>query len=195
MFNRHQFFHPRYAPVYIPILLSLLGALVFSYGDREFLSHLFEHRLSPAYIIISPFLHLGAAHFLLNAMALHYIGGQLLLPAIGAKRFTIILITAALTSQLINTLISPYPAIGISGAVMALLSCSLYPFGRLPMKLLFIHDILRLKPFLFRNIALFIVAIDICGIIFGWHFFAHWAHLGGFATGLAFGYIIFRRFR
>lgn len=195
MFNQHQFFHRSYAPIYVPTALSLIGTLVFNFADREFLYLIFQNSLSPTYILVSPFLHGGFAHFLFNAMALHFIGGQLLLPAIGARRFVILFVVAALASQLFNTWVSPNPAIGISGAIMAMLSCSLYPFGRLPMRLLFIHDILNLKPFPLRYIALFIVGLDICGIVFGWNFFAHWAHLAGFTVGMAAGYLIFRTFR
>ena len=75
------------------------------------------------------------------------------------------------------------PRIGISAAVLGMLSCALYPYGRAPMKFLFIHDVLRLPPFPLYGVAAFIVMLDIAGVLLGWGYFAHWAHLGGFAAG------------
>ena len=74
-----------------------------------------------------------------------------------------------------------------------MLSCALYPYGRAPMKFLFIHDVLRLPPFPLYGVAAFIVMLDIAGVLLGWGYFAHWAHLGGFAAGGVVGWLIFRR--
>lgn len=93
----------------------------------------------------------------------------------------------AIAGHLANNIFGGAPAIGISAAVLAMLGCALHPFGRLPVKLLLIHDILRLPPFRLSSVAGFIVALDVAGILFGWGFFAHWAHLAGFASGWLYG--------
>ena len=187
-----RFFHPDYAPIYVPILLSLAGAIFFMQSDSLTLLTLLSNRWSLHYFLATPFIHGGAGHFLLNTLALHYIGGMMLLPLLGKKQFSLLLLVAAVTANLVNNLLSEAPAIGFSGAIMGVVACALYPYARAPMRLLFIHDILRLPPFQFRYIVAFIVALDILGIIFNWHFFAHWAHLGGFAAGLIFGALRFK---
>lgn len=161
-------------------------------ADNEQILHIFHDRWTLRYFLASPFVHAGAAHLLLNVMALHYIGGMMLLPLIGARRFILLFVGAALVATAVNNLMTPAPAIGISAAVMALLSCSLYRYADAPMKLLLLHDLLRLPPFRLRHLAAFIVALDVLGVVFGWHFFAHWAHLTGFAVGLAAGQFFFR---
>lgn len=186
-----NFLSPNYAPVYVPLALSLAGLLFYMLGEPRQLHFLLQERWSLRYFITAPFIHAGGAHFLFNAMALHYLGGLLLLPLLGKKHFIALLVCAALCGSLINNLFSNAPAIGLSGAIMGILSCGLYAYGKAPMRLLFIHDVLRLPPFQYRYIAAFVVLLDIAGIIFGWGFFAHWGHLGGFAAGLLFGYLRF----
>lgn len=187
-----RFFHANYSPIYVPAVLSFAGTLFYLYADRLQLIALLADRWSLHYLIATPFIHAGAAHFIFNVMALHYVGGQMLLPLMGRRHFIALLAIGAIVGNLLNNILSPTPAIGISSAIMALLACALYPYGKVPMKFLFIHDILRLPPFQFRHIAAFIVALDICGIIFNWHFFAHFAHLGGFVSGAVFGYFRFK---
>ena len=189
--NLHRFFHPGYAPVYVPAVLSLAGALFYTYGDRLTLLEILSDRWSPHYLFASPFIHGGLLHCLFNVMVLHYIGGGMLLPLVGKRFFIALLVMGVVGGTLANNLLSNTPAIGISSGLMALLGCAVFPYGRAPMKLLLIHDILRLPPFQFRYLIAFVVLLDILGILFGWHFFAHWAHLGGFAVGIAAGY---RRF-
>lgn len=189
----HRFFHPDYAPIYVPALLSLAGTLFYLQADRLQLIALLSDRWSLHYLLAAPFVHSGLAHLVLNTAALHYIGGNMLLPLVGRRLLVALLVAGIFAGNLLNNLLSPAPAIGISSGLMAIIACALYPYGRMPMKLLFIHDFLRLPPFQYRYIVAFIFAMDILGIVLGWHFFAHWAHLGGFASGLAIGYLRFRR--
>lgn len=188
-----RFFHPDYAPVYVPALLSLAGTLFYLYGARDALLEILSQRWSVHYLLATPFIHAGWGHFLLNMMVLHYIGGTMLLPLVGKYRFVILLASGAIAGNVVNNLFAPVPAIGLSSALTALLGCAIYPYGKAPMKLLLIHDILRLPPFPFRYIVAFVALVDVCGIVFGWGFFAHWAHLGGLASGLIAGYVRFRR--
>ena len=195
MLNRRFRPNPKETSFYLAAILSALGTLVYLSSDARLLHWIIADRWTIRYFLIAPFIHAGLAHFLLNIMALHFLGRLILLPTIGAKHFTLLLILAATNGLLLNNLFSESPAIGISAAVMGVLACSLPRYGNLPMKLLFIHDLLRLPPFRLRNIAIFVVLLDIAGIVFGWHFFAHWGHLGGFVTGLAYGYALYRPIR
>lgn len=142
----------------------------------------------------APFIHAGLPHFLLNVMGLHFIGGQMVLPLVGARRFTALFALAAACGIAANNIFGGgVPAVGISAAVLGMLSCSLYRFGRAPVKLLLINDLLRMRPFPLWKAAAFMAALDVAGIIFGWTLFAHWAHLAGFAAGGVWGWFAFRR--
>ena len=193
MFDFRRFFHPYYIPIYLPAVLSLIGTLFFLFGDRTTLIWMLHDRWSLTYFLCAPFIHSGVFHLILNVFFLHYVGGQMLLPIIGARRFILLFVTAAVVGNIVNNLVSIVPAIGISAATMSILACTLYRYGEMPMKFLLLHDLLRLPPFQLRYLAAFAVLVDIAGIIFNWHFIAHGAHLGGFATGLVFGAYFFRR--
>lgn len=192
MFDFRRFFHPYYMPICIPTMLSLVGVL-FYHADRSALLEILHARWSVGYFLVSPFVHAGMLHFLLNVMLLHYVGGMMLLPVIGRRRFVILFAIAAIAGNVANNLFSEAPAVGMSAAVMGILATSLYRYGDAPMRLLLIHDLFRLPPFPLRYIVAFVVLLDVAGIIFRWNFIAHWAHLGGFAAGLLFGAYVFRR--
>ena len=192
IYSGRRWLIPGYWPIYLIIALSAVGTIFFINRDIN-LVMLLSRPWSLSYILLSPFLHAGLGHFILNAFALHFIGGQLLLPILGARLFLVLFAVAAVSGTVANNILGDAPAIGISAAILGMLSCALYPFGRVPMKLLFIHDILRLRPFPLWGVAAFVVMLDLAGIIFGWQSFAHWAHLAGFATGGIFGWFIFRQ--
>ena len=88
--------------------------------------------------------------------------------------FAVVCRLSLFAGTLLNNFLSDAPAIGISAAVLGMLSCALYPYGRAPMKFLFIHDVLRLPPFPLYGVAAFIVMLDIAGVLLGWGYFAHW---------------------
>lgn len=186
---------PRFIPGYWPIYLlgaaSLGGTLFLPFASDAALHFIFADQWSLQYLLLSPFIHSGAAHLLLNVMALHFIGGQMLLPLLGARRFLWLFAVAALAGVVVNNALGAAPAAGISAAVLGILACALHRFAHLPMRLLLIHDLLRLRPFPLWKVAVFLVCLDIAGIVFDWHFFAHWAHLGGFVGGGVFGGFLF----
>lgn len=152
----------------------------------------FQSRWSLPYLVLAPFVHGNFLHLALNLMAFYYIGCGMLRPLIGNKLLILLFLVSIAMGHLLNNLMSDSYAIGISGGVMGILVASLYQYSKAPMKIALLHDIFRWRPFPLRNIVIFIVGLDICGIIFGWYFFAHWAHLGGFFGGLIMGYIIFK---
>ena len=187
-----RFFIPGFEPVYIIGALSFAGALLLQYPP-EWLGAMLKSRWSPQYLLLATFMHAGLWHALLNTAGLFFIGGQMLLPHLGARRWTLLFAAGALAGHLANNILGGAPAVGISAAVLSMLGCAIFPYGSMPVKLLLIHDILRLPPFRLSSVAGFVVALDIAGILLGWSFFAHWAHLAGFATGAAYGYLKFRR--
>ena len=148
-------------------------------------------RWSPGYLLVAPFMHAGVGHLLMNLLALHFVGGQMTLPMLGARRFLLLFFLAMFAGNIGNNFLGDAPAVGISAALMGVFSCALFRHGRAPMRLLLLHDVLRLRPFPLWKAAAFLVGLDIVGIVFGWQFFAHWAHLSGFATGLLFGRLHF----
>ncbi|MGI9298141.1 MAG: rhomboid family intramembrane serine protease [Gammaproteobacteria bacterium] len=182
-------FVPGYWPVYAIAAASVCGALSFSSdAARHFV---FAGQWSPQYLVLSPFVHAGAAHLFLNVLGLHFIGGQMLLPFLGAWRFLFLFAATAAAGTIGNNIFGGGPAAGISAAVLGMLSCALHRFARTPMRLLLIHDLLRLRPFPLWTVAAFVVFLDVAGIVFGWRFFAHWAHLAGFAAGGIAGFFLF----
>ena len=187
-----RYFIPNHWPIY-----AIGGASVaFTLFSRELAPFIFtENMWSPVYLLGSPFIHAGAGHLLFNVLALHYIGGMLLLPLLGTRRFLALFFLAAIVAGAANNIISGIPAAGISAAVLAMFSCALYRYAYTPMKLLFIHDLFRLRPFAMWKLGAFIVGLDVAGIVFGWGFFAHWAHLTGFAVGGVFGWFALARRR
>lgn len=184
-------FIPGYWPVYLPAAASVVGALAFS--SPAAMEFVFAGKWSPQYLLLSPFVHAGVAHLLLNILGLHYIGGQMLLPFLGAWRFLFLFATGALAGAVGNNVFGGGPAAGISAAVLGMLACSLHRFARTPMRLLLLHDLLRLRPFPLWTCAAFVVALDVAGLVFGWRLFAHWAHLSGFAAGGICGFFLFSR--
>ena len=182
---------PAKRPIHIIIALSAAGWLFFE-SDPARALRILSARWSPEYWLLSPFFHGALWHFLLNAMALNFLGGPLL-RILGARRFVALFIAAAVAANLANNLFADAPAVGVSGAILGLLACMTYPFGQAPMKFLLLHDLLRLPPFPLWKIAAGLALLDVAGIVLRWEFFAHWGHLGGFLCGLAMGWIFFRR--
>ncbi|MGU9951058.1 MAG: rhomboid family intramembrane serine protease [Gammaproteobacteria bacterium WSBS_2016_MAG_OTU1] len=179
-------------PIYIVGVACLIGTLFFYSASAEIKYALFSERWSISYLLLTPFVHASITHLFMNMLALHFIGGQLLLRVVSRVQFLVVLAAAAFGGSIINNILSNAPAVGISGGLMGIFSCCLYRYARMPMKLLLIHDVLGLPPFPLWKMAAFVVMLDVLGIIFQWGFFAHWAHLAGFAVGAALGFVIFR---
>lgn len=183
--------NPAKRPIHIIIALSGAGWL-FVETSPDAAGSILAARWAPEYWLLAPFFHGALWHFLLNAMALNFLG-EPMLRLLGAKRFVALFAVGTIAGNLANNLFAQSPAIGISAAVLGILAAMTYPFGRAPMKFLVLHDLLRLPPFQLWKIAAGLAALDIAGIIFQWGVFAHWGHLGGFLSGLAAGWLFFRR--
>ena len=144
------------------------------------------------YFLFAPLLHGGFLHVLFNTMVWRFLG-HLLLRVIRPGHLAGVFALGWVSASAVNTLMTPHPAIGISGAVFAVVGLALFPFGQLPVRLLLIHDLFRLQPFRLRNVVLVLMSIDIAAIAFDFQFFAHWAHLGGLLCGVGCGIILYRR--
>ena len=178
-------------PIHTLIALSCAGWLFYE-SDPASAQKIVSAQWLPAYWLLAPFFHGALWHFLLNAMALNFLGGPML-RILGARRFLELFAVCAFAGNLANNLFGDSPAIGISGAVLGILGCMTYPYGRAPVKFLVIHDLLRLRPFPLWKVAAGLALLDATGILFNWGFFAHWGHLGGLAAGMAMGWLHFRR--
>ena len=177
-------------PIHLLIALSCAGWL-FLESDRA-AAGILSDRWSPAYWLLAPFFHGALWHFLLNALTLNFLG-EPLLRILGPRRFLGLFAACACGGNLANNLFGQNPAVGISGAVLGILACMTYPHGRAPVKFLVIHDLLRLPPFPLWKVAAGLALLDVAGILLGWEVFAHWGHLGGFASGMGMGWLYFRR--
>ena len=177
--------------IYVFVALSGAG-WVFVEVAPEVARNILAERWTPEYWVLAPFFHGALWHFLLNAMALNFLG-EPMLRALGERRFVTLFAVGILAGNLANNLFAESPAVGISAGVLGILAAMTYPFGRAPMKFLVLHDLLRLPPFQLWKIAAGLVGLDVAGIVFQWGVFAHWGHLGGFLAGLVAGWVFFRR--
>lgn len=104
---------------------------------------------------------------------------------LGQEQFLALYLSAGVfssfTSYLHKVVVSqPGFSLGASGAIMAILAfvCTQYPDTRL--------SILFLPQFTFTagSAIQVICGMDLAGVLFGWRFFDHAAHLGGAAMGI-----------
>lgn len=125
------------------------------------------------------FTHAGWAHLLFNMYAL-WLFGSMLERNWGGVKFLIFYLACGLGAAVAQLYVvpSPVPAVGASGAVMGLLAAFAYTYPNVQFFII---------PFPFAIKAKWIVvayaAIDLFGGISGGDGIAHFAHLGGLATG------------
>ena len=126
-----RFFIPGFAPVYIIGGASFAGALLLQYPP-DWIYALLHNHWSPQYLLLATFMHAGFWHALLNSAALFFIGGQMLLPLLSTGQWLWLFGGGALAGHLANNLFGNTPAVGISAAVLAMLGCAIFPFGKMP---------------------------------------------------------------
>ena len=105
MINLQRFFIPGYRAVYIISAASIAGTLIFAAGN-EWLYRLLTDRWTLQYLLLSPFMHAGLMHMILNIMGLHFIGGQMLLRLIGEKWFLLLFAASTFAGTLLNNFLS-----------------------------------------------------------------------------------------
>lgn len=134
----------------------------------------------PYQLVTHMFAHGGFFHILFNMYAL-WLFGAVLEKTWGPKRFLIFYLVCGLAAGITEMFLVPQgAAIGASGAVMGLLAAFAYTFPNVQFYILPIPFPIKAK-----YLAMIYAAIDIFGQFSGYGGdIAHFAHLGGLATGL-----------
>ncbi|KAJ8968563.1 hypothetical protein NQ314_002227 [Rhamnusium bicolor] len=142
-----------------------------------------EHVCIP--MILSTFSHYSGFHLLANMYVLHSFSTGAV-HSLGKEQFLALYLTAGVVSSFTSYMYKiimkqPGLSLGASGAIMAILGyvCTQYPDTRL--------GIILLPIFTFSagTAIKFIIGLDTAGVIMGWKFFDHAAHLGGAACGIS----------
>jgi len=139
-------------------------------------------------MVLSTFSHYSAFHLFANMYVLHSFSTGAV-NALGKEQFLGLYLSAGVFSSLASyvykaVVSQPGLSLGASGAIMAILAyvCARYPETQL--------SILFLPMYTFSAAAAIkvIMGIDLAGILLGWKFFDHAAHLGGASLGLLWCY-------
>lgn len=135
-------------------------------------------------MILSTFSHYSGFHLLANMYVLHSFSTGAV-HGLGKEQFLALYLSAGVISSFTSFLYKvvtkqPGLSLGASGSIMAVLCyvCMQYPDTKLGIILL---------PFITFSAGTalkFIVGLDTAGVLLGWRFFDHAAHLGGAATGI-----------
>lgn len=137
----------------------------------------------PWTLLSSMFLHGSGAHLLFNMYALLIFGG-LIEQRIGSKRFLGVYLFAGLFAGILYSLFSSVPALGASGAIMAVLGLAIMLLPHLKVLFFFVF------PMSLRTAGIIFALIDIVGLFNPHSGVAHLAHLGGLFVGLVYGYYL-----
>jgi len=148
----------------------------------------------PWILFTSMFLHGGFLHLFFNMYVLLMFGG-LIEQRIGSKRFLFIYVLGGLFAGGLYSLFPPInpetglgvPALGASGAIMAILGLVIMLLPDL--KVLFFFII----PMSMRTAGIIFAAFDLFGLFNPASGIAHLAHLGGLAVGLVIGYYLVKQ--
>lgn len=122
------------------------------------------------------FLHAGIFHILFNMLALYWFGGRVE-ERLGSNRFITLYVLSGIGGAALS-FITPHVAIlGASGAIMGvMMAYAMY----WPRARFFIYGVIPVEAWL---LVVIYVITDIAGVGFGGGAVAHFAHLGGLATG------------
>ncbi|XP_045451568.1 presenilins-associated rhomboid-like protein, mitochondrial [Melitaea cinxia] len=136
-------------------------------------------------MVLSTFSHYSTLHLAANMYVL-YSFMPAAVASLGKEQFVAMYLSAGVVSSFASFLYKvllnqPGLSLGASGAIMAVLSyvCMQYPDTKL--------SIIFLPMYTFAAGAAIkvIMSIDLAGVILGWKFFDHAAHLGGALFGMA----------
>jgi membrane associated rhomboid family serine protease len=138
----------------------------------------------PWTIITYMFLHGGVTHILFNMIALYYFGMRVE-ERLGERHFITLYLLSGVGGALLSLVVSPFVAIiGASGAIMGvMMAYAMY----WPRDKMYVWGVLPVESWMLVGVY---VLLDIGGFGAG---IAHFAHLGGFATG--FLYLKWLQFR
>ncbi|KAI9790514.1 MAG: hypothetical protein M1816_005021 [Peltula sp. TS41687] len=140
-------------------------------------------------IVGNIFSHQQFSHYLINMAILWYIGTKLH-DQIGRANFLAIYLSAGVVGSLLS--LSSYvlaanlvsSSLGASGAITGIMGCWCLINSQAQFRLLFIPED-WLPPFSSTMLLVSLLAVEVTGIVFRFKGVDHWAHLGGFLTGMA----------
>jgi membrane associated rhomboid family serine protease len=178
---------------------AIIGAttasfLVFEYLIGTYPRALVLEGLSPLGMVGHVLLHAGWIHLAGNMIFL-FVFGNAVAAKLGNLRYLGAYVLLALCAAFAHLLFDGDPAVGASGAVSGVMGLFLvlYPDNSVSCILVY--------PYMWRRgggvfeargmwMILYWTAFDIVGAFFGWGNTAYWAHLGGFAGGVALGLLL-----
>ncbi|XP_075985724.1 rhomboid family intramembrane serine protease rho-7 [Anticarsia gemmatalis] len=135
-------------------------------------------------MLLSTFSHYSAMHLAANMYVL-YSFMPAAVASLGKEQFTAMYLSAGVISSFASfvykvLLNQPGLSLGASGAIMSVLAyvCVQYPDTRL--SIIF----LPMYTFAAGTAIKVIMSVDLAGVVFGWKFFDHAAHLGGALFGM-----------
>lgn len=181
-----NFYNASLILILVNIVVFLLQFLLGENFTKLFMLVPADVLIRPWTLLTSMFLHGSPAHLLFNMYAL-FIFGSLIEQRIGTKRFVTIYIFAGLFAGIIYSVFSTIPALGASGAIMAILGLTIMLLPDL--RVLFFFVI----PMSLRTAGIIFALIDLVGLFNPNSGIAHLAHLGGLFIGLLYGYYFIKQ--
>ncbi|MGI9145722.1 MAG: rhomboid family intramembrane serine protease [Chloroflexota bacterium] len=150
-------------------------------------------------LLTSAFLHAGWLHLLSNLLYLAVFGPPVE-RRVGVARFGLLYLSSGLVGSLAYLLAQPgseQPAVGASGAIAGVIAAHLVLFpgatlGSLA-PVLFLHVVESTPTFLLLSLWLATQLLSSVASLTASSGIAWWAHVGGFATGLAIAPLLRRR--
>ncbi|CAL8281786.1 unnamed protein product [Lota lota] len=135
-------------------------------------------------MILSSFSHYSVVHMAANMYVLWTFSSSIV-SILGREQFLAVYLSAGVISNMISYCCKTatgrlYPSLGASGAVMTVLAavCAKVPEAKLGIILL------PMVTFTAGNALKALIALDTVGLIMGWRFLDHAAHLGGALFGV-----------
>ncbi|XP_034405123.1 presenilins-associated rhomboid-like protein, mitochondrial [Cyclopterus lumpus] len=140
-------------------------------------------------MLLSTFSHFSFLHMAANMYVLWSFSSSAV-SMLGREQFVAVYLSAGVVSTFFSYVCKTAtgrfgPSLGASGAIMAVLAavCTQMPEAKLAI------IFLPMFTFTAANALKAIVAMDTAGVVMGWKFFDHAAHLGGALFGI--GYVLF----
>jgi len=170
------------------VSLIAVNVIVFYATEMYVEMYYFETYTSCLHTIASVFLH-GDVYHLFGNMLFLWVFGRFLEDRIGSGRFLLYYGICAMGSTLFHTVVDGRSAIGASGAISGVMGLYLYRchYSRIravvPLLIFFFPVIIRAKW-----LVLLWILWDVYDAFFTEDNVAHWAHIGGFLTGVIIGW-------
>uniref|UniRef100_A0A673B4F0 rhomboid protease n=1 Tax=Sphaeramia orbicularis TaxID=375764 RepID=A0A673B4F0_9TELE len=135
-------------------------------------------------MLLSTFSHYSIIHMVANMYVLWTFSSGIV-SLLGKEQFLAVYTSAGVISTMVSYMCKTatgrlYPSLGASGAVMAVLAavCARVPEAKLGI------IFLPMVTFTAGNALKALIAVDTAGLVLGWRFFDHAAHLGGALFGI-----------